>query len=141
MLMTTGTIEMKDMRYMNLFEKITRVSTRYCFEYNEIIFFLVPKAMLRNSLGKDNVNIKRLNEILRRRIRIIPLPTGLSHVREFIQAIVNPVEFKDVEVKDDEIILTAGGMSKAALLGRNKRRFLEMQKIIKNFFGKEFRIA
>ena len=32
---------------------------------------------------------------------------------------------------------TAGKQSKAALIGRNRRRFLEMQKIIADYFVKE----
>ena len=40
----------------------------------------------------------------------------------------------------NEIILNAGMQSKAALIGRNKRRLLEMQKIVHDFFGMEFRI-
>ena len=29
------TIDMQEMRYLNLFEQITRVRTRFCFKYNE----------------------------------------------------------------------------------------------------------
>jgi hypothetical protein len=37
--------------------------------------------------------------------------------------------------------LTAGNtQNKAALIGRDKRRLLEMQKIIKDFFSRDFRI-
>jgi len=137
----TSTIDMKDLRHLNLFSKITHIDTRFCFAYNEIIFFCVPKQLVSRALGKDAINIKRLSEILKRRVRIIPIPQGLPHAKQFIEAIVNPVTFKEIEIKDDEIILTAGSQSKAALLGRNKRRLLEMQKIIKDFFGKEFKIV
>jgi len=51
------------------------------------------------------------------------------------------VKFNDLEVTDNEIILTAGSHSKAALIGRNKRRMIEMQGIVKDFFSKEFRIV
>ena len=41
-----------------------------------------------------------------------------------------------------EIVITAGGtQNKAALLGRNKQRLLEMQNIVKGFFGKDYRVA
>lgn len=135
-----GTINMQDMRYLNLFNRITGISTRHVLKYNEMIIFCVPKSVLSRAIGPEARNIRRIGEILGRRIKVIPLPLGIQHVKQFIQAIVSPVEFKDLEIKDDEIILTAGSMSKAALLGRNKRRLLEMQKIIKDFFGKEFRI-
>jgi hypothetical protein len=134
-------INMQDMRYLNLFGKITRVSTRFCFKYNENIMFCVPKPLISKSVGEGGRNIKAISEILRKRIKVIPKPQGIRDIRNFIGAIIKPVTFKDLEVKDNEIILTAGNQNKAALIGRNKRRFLEMQKIIKDYFGKEFRIV
>jgi len=68
-------------------------------------------------------------------------PRGIQDAKKFIEAIVNPVKFNDLEVTDNEIILTAGSHSKAALIGRNKRRMIEMQGIVKDFFSKEFRIV
>lgn len=134
------TIDMQDMRYLNLFGKITKVNTRFCFKYNEGIIFCVPRMMISKAVGEGGKNIKQMNSILRKRIKVIPRPRGIQDARKFIEAIVSPVTFKDLEVKDDEMILTAGPQSKAALIGRNKRRLLEMQRIVKDFFGKEFRI-
>ena len=136
-----NTINMQDMRYLNLFGKITRVSTRFCFKYNEAIVFCVPKPLISKAIGEGGRNIKQINEILRKRIKIVPGPRGIQDVKGFIGAIVKPVTFRDLEIKDNEIILTAGSLNKAALIGRNKRRFLEMQKIVKDYFGKEFRIV
>ncbi len=136
-----STIDMQDIRYLNLFSKITRINTRFCFKYNEAIFFCVPKNLLSRAIGEKAINIKRINEILKKRIRIVAYPEGVQDIKSFIEAIVNPVTFKELEIKDNEVILTAGGQSKAALLGRNKRRLLEMQKIIADYFQKEFKIV
>ena len=124
-----------------MFEKITRVSTRFCFNYNETIFFCVPKPLVMRAVGEQGKNVKTISSILNKKIKIIPIPQGIHHARDFIKTIVYPVEFKDLEIRDNEMILTAGSRNKAALLGRNKRRLLEMQKIVKDFFGKEFRIV
>ena len=136
-----NTIDMKDMRYLNLFERITRVQTKYCFNYNNILVFAVPRNLISKALGRDISNLKRLSEILRKRIKIVGIPEGEKDIRHFIEAIVNPVTFKDLEITENEIILNAGPQSKAALIGRNKRRFLEMKGIVKDFFNKDFRIV
>lgn len=136
-----STIDMQDMRYLNLFSKVTRINTRFCFKYNETIFFCVPKNLLSRAIGEKAKNIKRINEILKKRIRIIPCPRGVEDIKIFIESIVSPVTFKELEIKENVVILTAGSQNKAALLGRNKRRLLEMQTIVKNYFGKEFRIV
>jgi len=132
---------MQDMRYLNLFNKITRVSTRFCFKYNEAIVFCVPRRFVSQAVGEGGQNIKKMSEILRKRIKVVPNPRGIQDAKKFIEAIVNPVKFNDLEVTDNEIILTAGSHSKAALIGRNKRRMIEMQGVVKDFFGKEFRIV
>ena len=136
-----GTIDMQDMRYLNLFGKITRVSTRFCFKYNEALVFCVPKKLISKALGKNAENAKQMNKILGKRIKIIAVPRDIKDAKIFISAIVSPVTFKELEITPDEIKLTAGNQSKAALIGRNKRRFLEMQKIVRDFFKREFRIV
>jgi len=136
-----STIDMQHMRYINLFEKITRISTRFCFKYNETIFFCVPKHLMSKAIGKDAVNIRKISKILNKRIKVVAFPNGIDDLKTFIQAIVDPHTFKDVEIIENEVVLTAGSQSKAALIGRYKRRLLEMQRIVNDFFGKEFRIA
>lgn len=135
------TIDMQDMRHMNLFSKITRVETRFSFTYNETLMFCVPKPKLSQALGKNAENLRKLSDILKKRVRILIKPRCIEDIEYFIKAIVAPVEFNGLEIKGDEVILTAGSQSKAALLGRNKRRFIEMKSIVKDFFGKDFRIV
>jgi transcription antitermination factor NusA-like protein len=135
-----NTIDMQDMRYLNLFEKIMHVRTRFCFKYNETIVFCVPKPLVAKAVGEKGKNIKRMSEILGKKIKVVVVPNGISDVEIFIKAVVSPVTFKNIEVKDNEIMV-AGGSNKAALIGRNKRRLLEMQKIVRGFFGKDFRVV
>ena len=136
-----NTINMQDMRYLNLFEKITRIDTRHCFIYNDTIYFCVPKPLLSKAIGEGGKNVRLMHNILGKRIKIIPMPNGIQHITPFIQAIVEPITFKSIEVKGNEVIINAGGtQSKAMLIGREKRRLLEMQNVIKNFFGMDYRI-
>lgn len=134
------TIDMQHMRYLNLFEKVTRVNTKYCFNYNEGLVFIVPRRLVSKAIGEDAKNLKRINQIIHKRIKVVAQPVSIKDVKSFIETVVSPVTFNDIEVKEDEVILSAGSRNKAALLGRNKRRLLEMQKIIKAIFGKEFKI-
>ena len=135
------TIDMQHMRYLNLFGKITKVNTRFCFNYNNAIMFGVPRRFVLKSIGQNAENLKKINHILGKRIKVVAIPNGVEDAKYFIKHIVSPVEFKDLEVKEHEIILTAGSQSKAALIGRNKRRLHEMQKIVHDFFGKDFRVV
>ncbi len=134
-------LDMKDIRYINLFGKITKISTRYCFIYNDTIIFAVPRRLVSKAIGEDGRNVKKINMITKKKIKIIPTPQGIHHAKEFIQAVVNPTTFNDLEITEKEIIITAGNQNKAALLGRNKRRLLELREIVRDFFKKDLRIV
>lgn len=135
-----NTLDMKDIMHLNLFSQITKINTRFCVKYNETIIFCVPKNLLNKALGEQGRNVRRISETIGKRVRIIPIPRGLHDARGFIQTVVKPVTFKDLQINGNEIIITAGSQSKAALIGRDKRRLIELQKIAEDFFGKELKI-
>ncbi len=133
-------IDMQEMRYLNLFESFTGVRTRFCLKYNENIIFCVPKQLVSRALGDGGRNIRRISEILGKRIRVIAAPRGAEDAGNFIKTIISPLTIKSFEIKDNEIVVVAG-KNKASLIGRNKRRLFEMQRIVMDFFGRDFRIA
>lgn len=136
-----GTINMRDMRYLNLFNKITQVPTTSCFQYNGTIYFCVQKRNLYKAIGEEAKNVKKISHTLGKRIKIISKPDSIENVKEFIESIVTPATFKDLIVDDSEIIITAGNMqNKATLLGRNKKRLLEIQQVSRDFFNRELKV-
>jgi NusA-like KH domain protein len=136
-----NTINMQDIMHLNLFSKITRVQTSYCFSYNNILMFCVPRNKLSQALGKQGENLKKMSDKIRKRIRIIAKPNGTEDAEDFFKKIISPAEYKEFKITDNEIIVTAGGKeNKAILLGREKRRLEEMKKIMKNFFNKEYKV-
>lgn len=135
-----NTINMQDMRHLNLFGRITQISTRFCFKYNECIIFGVPGHLISKAIGENGKNLKKLSEIIGKRVKVVPNPNGVEDAEKFLEKIITPTKFKEMKLVGDEIIITAGTQNKAALLGRNKRRLIELQIIVKNSFGKDLRI-
>lgn len=129
-----NTINMQQMRYINLFERVCNVSTRHCFLYNNMIVFAVPKSKVSLAVGKNGVNMKRLGEILRKRIKVISFSEDENDLSKFIAEVIEPVSFNKVELKGNEIIISAGRQNKAALIGRNHQREKELEDILKNLF-------
>jgi NusA-like KH domain protein len=135
-------IDMKFMRYLNLFEKITRVRTQHCFVYNSTLIFLVPKDKISRALGDGGKNARKLYEILEKKVKVIAIPDGTKDMRDFIVSIVYPVKFNAVEIKDGNVTITAGMQSRAVLIGRNKTRLSELKDILGQYFGiKEVKIV
>ncbi len=137
----TNILDMQDLRYLNLFSRITGIDTRYFFEYNNMLVFCVPRRLIKKALGQNAENLKKMSGITGKRIRVVAQPEGIEDVKRFIEMITNPITFNGLEVTPDEIILNAGKMNKAILIGREKKRLNEMKKIVKDFFKREFRIV
>jgi NusA-like KH domain protein len=136
-----ATINMQIMRYINLLNSVSNVKTRRCFIYNNAIIFAVPSKLVSKAIGPRGKNIKELQEKLGKKIKIIKESNGTEDAERFVKDIVEPVTFVSLEVREDGIVLTAGSRSKAALLGRNKRRLAELSQILEDNFGKELKIV
>jgi transcription antitermination factor NusA-like protein len=134
------TIDMQDIRHINLFSKISRVNPRFCFSYNQTIIFCVPKRLLQKAIGLNGKNLKKFYQILGRKIKVLPLPNGIKDAEEFIKKIIFPITFRNIDIKEDKIIINAGKTNRASLIGREKKRFLELQKILRDFFNKDLKI-
>ena len=128
------------MRYINLLDSTSRVKTSKCFIYNNAIVFAVPSFMVARAIGPGAINVRNIQEKLDKKIRIISEAKGLEDAGRFIQDIVAPVTFKSLEIKDNFLIINSGHHSKAALIGRNKRRYEELRQIIKDTFSMELKI-
>jgi transcription antitermination factor NusA-like protein len=97
--------------------------------------------MLSKAIGSGGKNVRKISEITKKRVKIIIGPRDIEDLQNFVSSVVAPVTFKEISVEGNEVNLNAGKQSKAALIGRNRRRLIEMQKIVHDFFGKEFKIS
>jgi N utilization substance protein A len=127
-------LDMQLIRYSNLFERVTKLKSKHCFLYNNMIVFVVPRKLIARAIGKENVNLKKLSEITKRRIKVVPEPSGIEDIENFVSVIVAPIKFRALEVKDGEALITATIQSKASLIGRDKIRLEEMENILKQYF-------
>ena len=136
-------IDMQFMRYINLFEKISHVSTTNCFVYNNIIIFAVPKPLVSKAIGKNGANAKRIGELLKKKIKIIAMPKDISRLKDFIDDIVEPVVFSKLELKGKEVIISGGNrQTKATLIGRDRVREKELGDVLAKSFGiTKFRVS
>lgn len=134
-------INMQTIRYINLLDRITRVKTRRCFLYNNTIVFAVPSDLMSKAIGTNGKHVHAIQETLGKRIKIVKEARGLEDVDSFLRSVVDPIGFKSAEVVDNEVVITAGGQFKAALIGRNHTRLDELQQIVHDIFGKSLRIV
>ena len=138
-----ATIDMQTMRYMNLLDRVAHVKATKCFTYNNTIYFAVSPRAFSQALGIGNRNVKIISEQLGKRIRVIK-DTNESEagVLKFLEAVISPVSFVSLEIKEGMFVLTAGSRERAAtLIGRNKVRLEELSTVMQAYFGKALRIV
>ena len=142
------TIDMQLMRYINLFERITRVSTTDCFVYNNTIYFAVPKALMMQAVGRNGDNVKRVSETFRKKVKIVVMPSDseiandkMIALKKFVTEVVAPIEFTGFDLQDDKIIISGSRENKAMLIGRDRSKEKELSEVLERSFGiKELKI-
>lgn len=134
---------MNHIRYLNLFEKMTKVRTKNCFFYNGYLIYAVSPKFVSKAIGEKGKNVKKISGILNQKIKIVPFPEdkeNVESVERFFSGIFDPVKFKNIEIDENEIRIEAGKQNKASLIGRDRQREKELKEIVKSFFGKEVKI-
>lgn len=128
-------LDLRSIQYLNLFERITHVKAKYCFDYNANIIFIVPRFLMNRALGERAKNIFRLEQQMHRKVRIIANPQGIDDAGRFVRAIIFPHEFKNIVIENNEMYIFIAQRTKAAIIGRNKTRLEELSDILEKFFG------
>ena len=134
-------ISKQDIRYINLFEKITKIRPITFFNYNGSLIFIVPQTMVSKAIGEGGKNAKKLSSILSKKIKVIAQVNSDKDIEKFISLIIQPNIFSSLEVNEDEIILSASKQVRSIIIGRNKTKLKELKKISEDYLNKEIKIV
>jgi len=107
-----------------------------------MLVFVVPQPAVQMAIGKENLNLKKLSDILGKRIRVVAEPNGIKDLQHFVTTIVSPIQFEKLELLTavdgggkEAVITTGGRESKAMLIGRGRAREAELRDILEQYFG------
>ncbi len=121
------------MRYMSLFERVTKTHPKDCFVSKKgVAVFIVEPGFLGKAIGKRAENVRKLGAMLRKKVKIVefsPKP------EEFVRNLVAPLEVKEVSMEDGEITIAGKDTkTKGLLMGRNLQNLRETEEIVQRFF-------
>lgn len=118
---------------MALFDNITHVSLKDCFEdKNQLLTFVVDAQDIGKAIGKHAVCVKRLEHLLKRKVRILGYHTN---IKEFVKYIIYPLTVALVEQKDGILFLKdEDRKTKSLLIGRNAQNLRNTEATIQRFF-------
>ncbi len=131
------------MKFMSMFESVTRVGLKDCFvdETTDVLTFIVPQGKIGKALGKGAANIKTMERKLNRRIKIVEYS---DDVKTFIKSLLLPLRISDISEIDDRVfqIETQDRKSRGVILGRSASNLRSLEKVTRRFFDvKEIKVV
>jgi len=120
-------------------ERISRVKVKDCFQDEETIYFIVNQGDLWKALGKDTINVKKLQNELGKRIRIVEFRNTPVN---FVRNLIYPVKVEEI-VEEEEIISIkdSSRKTKSTLIGRGGKNLKLINRAVKRFFNKEVKVV
>jgi N utilization substance protein A len=119
------------MKIIALFEGSTGARVKDCIS-NERLIFIVEENEIGKAIGKKGNNIKRLENVLKKKIRVV----GFSHdVLQFIKNLLYPLQIANIENNDGCVTITGPDTkTKALIIGRDKKNLNNLTSIVKRYF-------
>lgn len=124
---------------MSIFGNTTKTSARDCIDINNKMIFIVEQGMAGKAIGKQGINIKKLEQKFKKKIKIAeynPDP------KKFMENIIYPCKAKEITEEDNVYtIVPVDSYTRGLLIGRNAVNLRENESIIKRYFNiKELKV-
>ena len=119
----------------SLMERITLTRVKDCFQDNDTIYFVVAPGDLGKAIGKGGVNVKRVQNELGKRIKVIEYSDDLSR---FIRNIIYPLSIEKITIQENKVLLEdQSKKAKSLLIGREGKHLELINRAIQRFFNVE----
>jgi N utilization substance protein A len=123
------------MKYISMFENITRARVKDCIIKEDKVIFVVPKQHVILALGKNNENIKRLKGLFKRNVDII----GFSDQLEvFIKNIFHNFKLQNIRVEDRDtksyVYVNVDLKDKGKIIGKEGHNLKLAREIVSRHF-------
>lgn len=119
------------MKFISFFETLTRVHVKDLIQEEGQLIFIVKQGEIGKAIGKNGVNVRRLEKSLNRKIKIVEFNTELL---QFIKNIVYPAKIEEIDEKDGIVTITAlDSKSRGLLIGRGAQNLRGFEKIVRRY--------
>ncbi|MGZ5502423.1 MAG: NusA-like transcription termination signal-binding factor [Halobacteriota archaeon] len=138
--MTEVKLTTEGIRYIALFESLTRAVARDCYidDENDRVIFVVKKGDMGLAIGKNGNNINRVKRSIGKHIEIVEFS---DDVEEFIANALQPVSVKKVQVVTKEskklAYVEVTSKDRGIAIGKNGRNIHKAKVLAQRHFGLE----
>ena len=107
------------MKFMQLFENLTRAKLKDCISDEEQLTFIVEENEIGKAIGKGGSNVRRLEGLLKKKIKIAEFN---KDIKQFIRNFVMPLQVKEITEENNIITITGfDTKTKGLLIGRERK--------------------
>lgn len=120
--MTNITLDQNTIRYISVFEKITKTRVRDCIETPDKLIFIVARGQIGAAIGKKGENVKRLHELFKKNLDVIEYS---DDPERFLKNIFHNYKIKKVEIEKRgtkvHAIVSVESKDKGKIIGKDGR--------------------
>lgn len=124
--------DVDSMKFMSLFESITKAKLKDCVVRDNFILFIVQPGEIGRAVGAKGVNVRKLERLLKRKVKIVefdPEPVN------FIKNLIHPLKVKEITEEDGVYTLVPVDLkTRGMLIGRNASHLRAYEEVIKRYF-------
>ncbi|MBT4351786.1 NusA-like transcription termination signal-binding factor, partial [archaeon] len=89
------------LKIMQIFDSITKSELKDCFiDNNDLLTFVVSKNQMGKAIGKKAANVKRIEQLLKRKIKVVEFSDDIT---KFIKSLIYPVSTAEIS-ENDQIV-------------------------------------
>ncbi len=118
--------DMETIGYINTFEIKTKVTVLDCIFDENSIYFLVESGKAGIAIGKNGKNIKKLQQIFKKQIKVIEYD---KEPKKLIENLLSS-KLTSIEVKDSKAIVTIDPKEKGKIIGRMGCNIKKIRKLL-----------
>src|SRR3989338_2539065 len=123
---------MNAIKLMAMFEGLTKAKIKDMILTDAKVFFVVQENEIAKAIGKEGINVKRLEARLNKRVRIIEYS---GDVKRFIANVIFPLKVANIEEREKTYLLTPmDARVRKLLIGRAAVNLRLYESIIKRFY-------
>ena len=126
------TFDTEILKFMALFENLTRSKLKDCFFDREKLVFLVDPGEMGKALGKNKTHVIRLEKMLKRKVKIVEFSPERM---QFITNYLAPLKILNIKEEGDLVTVTgADTKTKGLIIGIKAQNLRNLEKIVGKYF-------
>lgn len=115
-----------------LFERITGAEAKDCFQHSDRLLVVVQEGQMGKALGKNKANIRRLEQLLKRKIKIVEYN---PEIMAFVQNLLAPLRADKIEEADGVVTLHVNdSQTKGYIIGARAQNLRRLEETVRQYF-------